>query len=556
MRTCSIYVTLIAGLWSGVVAAAAPSPATGGTRTLPIPPLDLAALAQPGCSARLTRSGDLVITLRRHIGNTYPVAAVIPKPPETPARFQYVLRFQSRFKPSVAGRPGRLGLGLCDSRGWTRTIQSAIAVSGAQDARHWENFRGVYTPLPDTPGVRLVLRIESGPHQVSGVWKIRDIRVQLRPIKAALSRAQIQRLQTIVDPAWQRLHAPKLRRGFNIQSLVRTWSRRRQGGFMPTVEYFRTIRRWGGTVVRMPFDPAGIAKDWHVNAWKIMPQLLDDTAQAVKNARAAGVKVVLVLANPPLAKADIAHDSTAFWHQPDLTASFCRLWRAVAKKLKPYDKTIYGYDLYNEPVNPADSGRPGRWRKIAIRIIETIRKVDRKVWIIYEPGPWGDPSGFVDLYPLPFRRVMYSFHFYSPHVFTCQGIYNTRDTDLRHAMTRIHVNYPGLINGKMWNKAALARVLGPVKKFQARWGVPIFAGEFSAVAWAPHGSAARWLADTSSLFNANHWTWCYLAFRSWPGWNLEDSHHFWRDGMPWPKPVARQTRRATVIKAALRFSSP
>ncbi len=555
MRRCGLYAALLLGLWSGMASAAGPSPAMRGTEALSVPPLDLAALAQPGCSARLTPSGELTITMRKHTGNTFPVAAVIARPPRTPGRFQYVLRFQSRFTPSIAGPLGHLGLGLCDSRGWTRT-HSAIAVSGAQDARHWKSFRGAYTPLPDTPGVRLVVRIESGTHPVSGVWKIRDIQLQLRPMQAPLSRGQIQRLQTIVDPAWQRLHAPKFVRGFNIQTIVRTWSRRRQGGFMPTVKYFQTIRRWGGTVVRLPFDPAGIARDWHVNAWKIMPQLLDDVAQAVKNARAAGVKVVLVLANPPLARANIAHDSTAFWHQPDLTTSFCRLWRAVAKKLKPYDQTIYGYDLYNEPVNPADSGRPRRWRRIAIAIIHTIRKVDRKVWIIYEAGPWGDPSGFVNLYPLPFRRIMYSFHFYSPHVFTCQGVFDTRNTDLAHAMTRINVNYPGVIHGKMWNKAALARVLRPVEKFQARWDVPIFAGEFSAVAWAPHGSAARWLADTSSLFNAHHWTWCYLAFQSWPGWDLQDGHHFWRDGMPWPKPAVRETRRAKVIKAALRISAP
>ncbi len=554
-RTLSIlFSLLLMGMTGGPVpadTATLPMSPSRYHRTLAIPPLSMQALDLRSCFGRVDAAGALTITLRQHTGNTYAVIALVPRPKHAPIHgLEYTLSFDTRFKKLAPGNPGKLGLGLCDSRGWTRQIQSAISIPGAEKATTWTRLAGIYHPLPDGRGVQIVVRVESGRHTVSGIWQIRHMRLRALS-RPGISPAQLALLKRVVVPQWERRHAPPPARGFNIQTIIRSWSKSGRGGFLPGVKFFQTVRRWGATVVRVPLDPAGIARDRGRNIWALWPRILDEVAATVKNARLAGVKVVLVLGNPPLANMAVSHDSSAFWHQPDLAAVFCRIWRDLARKLKSYDRTIYGYDLYNEPVDPAQSGPPRQWRPLAIKIIRTIRRIDRKVWIIYEPGPWNNPSGFAHLYPLPFRRVMYSIHFYSPRAFTHQGVYDTRNTDLAHAMKMINVNYPGVIGGVRWNERRLNQLLAPVDRFQARWGVPIFVGEFGAVRWAPRGSAARWLADVTALFNRRRWAWCFLAFRSWNGWSLEYGNSFWRQGMPYPKPVRYETARARVIRAAL-----
>jgi hypothetical protein len=51
--------------------------------------------------------------------------------------------------------------------------------------------------------------------------------------------------------------------------------------------------------------------------------------------------------------------------------------------------------------------------------------------------------------------------------------------------------------------------------------VHIYIGEFSAIRWAPEGSAARYLSDLIEIFEAHGWDWSYHAFREWSGWTVE-----------------------------------
>jgi hypothetical protein len=72
-----------------------------------------------------------------------------------------------------------------------------------------------------------------------------------------------------------------------------------------------------------------------------------------------------------------------------------------------------------------------------------------------------------------------------------------------------------------WDRSRLELELKGVIAFQQRYKVPIYVGEFSCVRWAPDGSAARYVADCLAIFKKYGWSWTYLAFRSWPGWDAE-----------------------------------
>ncbi len=113
--------------------------------------------------------------------------------------------------------------------------------------------------------------------------------------------------------------------------------------------------------------------------------------------------------------------------------------------------------------------------------------------------------------PLPVSNVVYSVHMYIPHAFTHQGVFSAGPS----------YQYPGLIEGKQWDKAQLEAALRPVLDFQKAYGVQIYVGEFSAIRWAPDDSAGRYLKDLIDIFEAHGWDWSYHAFREWDGWSVE-----------------------------------
>lgn len=47
----------------------------------------------------------------------------------------------------------------------------------------------------------------------------------------------------------------------------------------------------------------------------------------------------------------------------------------------------------------------------------------------------------------------------------------------------------------------------------------IYAGEFSAIRWAP--GAVNYLRDCIDLFEEYGWDWTYRAYREWDGWSVE-----------------------------------
>ena len=151
------------------------------------------------------------------------------------------------------------------------------------------------------------------------------------------------------------------------------------------------------------------------------------------------------------------------------------------------------------------------WRELAIATIQRIRAIDSEHAIILEGAPWGGPGALVDLEPVPFDKIVYSFHMYEPGTFTHQNVY----------YDVAPVSYPGVIDGKMWDKSQLRLNMKRVLDWQRAYNVHIYVGEFSAIRWAPGNSAYEYLRDVIDIFEENEWDWAYHAFREWPGWSVE-----------------------------------
>lgn len=278
----------------------------------------------------------------------------------------------------------------------------------------------------------------------------------------------------------------------------------------------RDLASWGANQVRWQLNwvPMKSAEQWARNLDRYDKWLAGALAHADKAIDACekhNIKVLLDLHCPPGGRAE--GGLCRMFTEKRYQQKFLDIWTQLAKRYKGR-KIIYAYDLINEPVEPRVRP-PGllSWRELATEAIKIIRRMDPGKPVVFEPGPWGSCQGFDEMTPLDLDRVIYSFHMYQPHVFTHQ-FRATREFPKG-------VEYPGVIRGAAWNKAALAAAMAPAIDFQREFNVQIYVGEFSAIRWAPNGSAHRYIRDLIELFEARRWDWSYHAYREWQGWSVE-----------------------------------
>lgn len=225
-----------------------------------------------------------------------------------------------------------------------------------------------------------------------------------------------------------------------------------------------------------------------------------------------GLYVVIALMSPPegIGTRGYAETGDGWFTEKAVQGKFIEAWKTIARRYQK-TKSIWGYDLANEPIETVVEDDCDDWQTLSERAARAIRAIDPERAIIVEPPHGGGPDGFSDFVPLRVSNVVYSVHMYLPHAFTHQNV---------HGQTPSY-RYPGLIAGKTWDKAQLEKALQPVIDFQRNYNVHIYVGEFSAVRWAPDNSAARYLSDLIDIFETHDWDWTYHAFREWHGWSAE-----------------------------------
>lgn len=294
-----------------------------------------------------------------------------------------------------------------------------------------------------------------------------------------------------------------------------------------------------------------LGKDWNANLirWQIMRNWgkpntdrdldeydrwidgrLDELEKALVACRKYGIKVVIDLHSPPGGRDDTS-DMTMFYDKK-YQDHFVKTWEKIASRFKE-SPALWAYDLVNEPVCSKPTAPGMDSLATQIRAAKAVRAIDPKTAIVIASENWGSPDAFVWLTPVKVPNVIYQVHMYVPHAYTHQGIYTATEP----------ITYPGKINDTQYDKETLRKVLAPVRAFQQAYNVHIYAGEFSAVRWAP--GAAQYISDCIEIFEEYGWDWSYHAYREWPGWSVEhenlpanrDSH----------KPAATETDRKKVL---------
>ena len=207
---------------------------------------------------------------------------------------------------------------------------------------------------------------------------------------------------------------------------------------------------------------------------------------------------------------------------------FVASWRKIAQRYRG-NKIVWGYDLANEPGEGAVADGMADWHDLAERAAKAVRQIDPDHAIIVECASGGNPYGFKYFDPIDVPGVVYSVHMYLPHQFTHQGVHDRP----------MGFVYPGKIGKERWDKEQMRKVLEPVRSFERNFNMHIYVGEFSAIRWAPDGSACRYLRDAIELFEEYGWDWSYHAFREWSGWSVEHTTDR-TDGSRAEEPTPRQ----------------
>ena len=360
----------------------------------------------------------------------------------------------------------------------------------------WQSV-GFYAVVPpDATRVRLVLGLEN----VTGAaWfdeiTIKEVGAMRKPPKSIDP-------EVAAKPLYRGHDKPRLR-GAMIGTSVDEKDIRVLGGEWGA-NHIRWQLLWGG----FPNGPADTATAQEYHAW--LEQEFARLDRLLPICEELGMLVAIDLHTPPGGRA--ADSIMPLFQKREWQEEFLRAWETIATRYKG-NKAVWSYDLLNEPCEGIVADGLMDWRQLAAETSARIRRIDAERAIIIEPAPWGNPDALDWFQPLEnISNIVYSVHMYLPHAFTHQGV---RDRSVEP------LHYPGEVQGKHWDKAQLRAALAPAFSFQKDHNAHIYIGEFSAIRWAPDGSAARYLRDCIEIFEEAGWDWAYHAFREWDGWSVE-----------------------------------
>lgn len=198
--------------------------------------------------------------------------------------------------------------------------------------------------------------------------------------------------------------APPLKRGVNIAKWFNL-----DGTEVITSGDLTMLKSLGFDHVRVPVDPQLLG--WQPDAPEPdLPGLtrLDQGIQAILDAK---LDVILDL---HLSDALMAR----LGKQPELEDRLVRLWRRLAEHYRPISADRLVFEVLNEPafVNQAH-----RWQAFARLLVTGVRSSAPDHTIILSGAAGGGIEGLLAFTPVEDPKVIYSFHFYLPYLFTHQG---------------------------------------------------------------------------------------------------------------------------------------
>jgi len=167
---------------------------------------------------------------------------------------------------------------------------------------------------------------------------------------------------------------------------------------------FINLKSIGGDVIRLPIrlhDMTDGAPDYHLD-----PLLIEHMDKVIDWAEKHAIHLIL--------------DNHSFHPvtptAPDIDKTLIPVWMQIARRYKDRSNYIV-YEVLNEP-----HGIDARlWADIQGKVIKAIRAIDRSHSIIVGGVNFNSLDEMLKAPVYPDDNIIYTFHFYDPHVFTHQG---------------------------------------------------------------------------------------------------------------------------------------
>jgi len=293
-----------------------------------------------------------------------------------------------------------------------------------------------------------------------------------------------------------------LGRGINLGNALEA---PQEGAWSITLEpgYFQTIKEAGFDSVRIPIR-------WSVHAdnrppYRIDPDFFRRVDWAIDEAQSHGLVAVIDM-----------HHYTELVDQPARQLHRLEaLWRQIAAHYRDRPESLY-FEVLNEPHGRLSDAR---WDRMVPSLIRAIRATNPRRMLIVGPGYWNNPGHLRNLHlPRKDRRLIVTFHYYSPMPFTHQGADWVRGSEHWRGTTW---------EGTARQRRRVASDFHAAASWAKAHRRPLFLGEFGAYQEADMASRARWTRAVVQEAEKRGFSWSYWEFAS--GFGAYDPKaHAWR----------------------------
>ncbi len=199
------------------------------------------------------------------------------------------------------------------------------------------------------------------------------------------------------------------------------------------------------------------------------------------------------------------------------------VWSQIASRYCNRSKYII-YEIINEPKSHGEIYK--KWIKLQQEIIDLIRTYDSERDIVVTSADFSSIDGLVKMKPYKDPNLIYTFHFYEPHIFTHQGAtwVGKEMMDLeglpfpydRKRLPELKGNAKdSWVQWQIENEyqqTGTAKYLKSRMKKAADWAkknnVRVWCGEIGAKTWINKEDRIAWIKATVEALNANNIPYC------------------------------------------------
>lgn len=265
------------------------------------------------------------------------------------------------------------------------------------------------------------------------------------------------------------------------------------------------IASWGMDHVRLPIDYTVLEDDERPYSYK--EEGFEYIDRCIGWCEKHGLNIILDL-HRTAGYAFHSLSENRLFESEELKNRFISLWKEFARRYKDHRDNVV-FELLNEVVEYDSS----RWNLLSRRAVEAIREIDKNRIIIIGGNNYNSIWELKYLDRLEDKRLVYTFHFYTPLIFTHQRaswMPEMKELDFivpypsGRKEYEIYLKKPEYLRDRVefsetTDKDYLASCLKPALEFMEDREVLLYCGEYGVINKAPAESSLNWHRDLSSL---------------------------------------------------------